>query len=432
MIVGWPVNSKVDQETIKRRHQGAHPMPSQISAEPRTKPQSIVAAVVFFVALILAPPPVEANWSFAPSIGAGLTYDDNVLMNASPIPELSVDGWALDGEVRMSYETQLTRFSLTPRLLLNRYSDNSELDSENGFLNFDYLYTGQLSRFRFRGSYSDETVRTAERSNIDFDAADPADIPTDDSGRVFGIENRQRVFLAPEWSYQTSRKSTVRLGARYVDAAYDESLLNTLVDYTESQGQASFEFDFSERNTGALSGYYRQNEFEGTDGEQTGYGLRLDFNRSLSETTRFKIGVGVDSSEDADGVDQENPIGEISIVRDLQTSRLLAAYRRTVGGSGSANLLVRDSISLNLIRDLSEKISMGFGVRAYQTQALDSDDVNFDERDYVQIRALFTWNVSRAFSVDFDYRYTFLDREDFTSDAKSNRLDLWFRYHPNR
>ena len=324
--------------------------------------------------------------------------------------EESVSGWGLEGDAEISYETQLTKFSLTPRLGLNRYDGNSALDDDWRFLILTICIRGNYRNFRFRGDYADESVRTSERSNIDFETDDPADIPADDSGRVLGIDNRQSVLLVPAWSYRTGEKSTIRLGARYLDASYDSSLLSTLRDFTEFQGQASFEYDSSERNTIGLSGYYRQNEFEGIAGKRTGYGLTLDFNRSLSETTRFRFGVGFDSTEDSAGADQSNPIGEISITRKLQTTRVLASYRRSVQGSGSAEMSVRDSISLNLTRDLSEKFSVGAGLRAYQTRALDNNAVNFDERDYVQIGGLFVWNLTRAFSVDFDYRHTYSDR----------------------
>ncbi|MDH3512218.1 MAG: hypothetical protein OER85_15305 [Gammaproteobacteria bacterium] len=407
-------------------------MSSQFSESSRSAGRTLTTAVMVFAILTLSAVPAAAQWRMTPSISAGLNYDDNIRLNTNSLLEESVSGWALEGDARISYDTQLAKFSLTPRLRLNRYDGKSELDSDDVFLDFDYIYTGQLSRFQFRGRYGDESVRTAERSNIDFQTDDPADIPADDSGRVFGTENRQRVLLAPSWSYQTGEKSTIRLGVRYLDVAYDETLLSTLRDFTESRGQASFEYESSERNTIGLSGYYRQNEFAGTAGDPTGYGLTLDFNRSLSEKTRFKLGAGFDSTEDSSGTDQSNPIGEISIIHKLQTSRVLASYQRSVQGSGSAEMSVRDSISLNLTRDLSERFSVGAGLRAYQTRALDSGATNFDERDYVQIGGLFIWKLTRAFSVDFDYRHTYSDRSTLASDASSNQATLWFRYRPIR
>ena len=391
----------------------------------------LTAAVMASMALtVLAVPAAAQQWQVAPTVSAGLNHDDNFFLDADNIAVESISGWGLEAEAKISYDTQLTKFSLTPRLGLYRYDGNSALDDDSAFLDFDYLYTGQKSNFRFRGGYADQSVRNSERSNIDFATEDPADIPADDSGRVLGIDNRQSVLLVPAWSYRTGEKSTIGLGARYLDVSYDASLLGALRDFTEFQGQTSFEYDWSERNTVGLRGYYRENEFDAVAEKRTGYGLIMDFNRSLSETTRFRLGVGFDSTEDSAGVDQSNPIAELSITRNLQTYRILAAYRRSIQGSGAGEISVRDSISLNLTRNLSEKFSIGAGLRAYQTRALDNNVVNFDERDYVQVGGLFVWNLTRAFSVDFDYRHTFSDRSSLASDASSNQVTLWFRYHP--
>jgi hypothetical protein len=405
-------------------------MSSQFSIVSQPTIRVLAIAVLIFGSLILSAAPAAAQWRITPSVSAGINYDDNIRLNNNSLFEESVGGWAIEGDAKFDYETQLTTFSVTPRLRLNRYDGSSELDSDEVFLDLDYLYTGQLSQFAFRGRYGDESIRTAERSNIDFGVDDPADIPVDDSGRVFGAENRQRILLAPRWSYQTGEKSTIRLGASYLDTAYDENLLGTLRDFTESRGQASFEYNSTQRNTVGLSGYYRKNEFQGITNTLSGYGSTLDFNRSISETTRIKLAIGFDSTEDLTGEKQTNPIGSISLVRNLQTSRLLASYRRTVTASGSGKLSVRDSVNLNYTYNFSEKFSIGTGLSAYQTRALVEDIVSFDERDYLQFRMLFSWNLTRVFAIDLDYAYTNIDRASLPSDADSNLVNLWLRYSP--
>lgn len=410
--------------------QGIDLMPSKYLPVPLVKRRTTKAATTVFGILIFMAAPTAAQWRVAPSIGAGLTYDDNFFLVDDNLSTESVNGWALGAEVRFSYDSQLTEFSLTPRLRLDKYDSDLDLDTNSAFLDFDYLYTGQLSQFQFRGSYSDETIRTGERSDIDFDVNDPDDIPSDDSGRVIGTDDRQRIFLAPNWSYRTGDRSSVRLNATYLDVTYDEVPFGFLRDYIESRIQASFEYDMSEKNTVGLSGYYRQSDFEQADSDIEGYGLHVDFQRSLSETTLLRVKMGADSTEDNTGVDRTNPIGEISVIHNLQTSQILASYRRSVQGSGAAELSVRDALSLNITRNLSEKFKVGAGIIAYQTSALDDNTVSFDERDYVQIGGLFVWRLTRALSVNFDYRYTYLDRKSSDSDASSNAMDLWFRYSP--
>jgi hypothetical protein len=92
-------------------------------------------------------------------------------------------------------------------------------------------------------------------------------------------------------------------------------------------------------------------------------------------------------------------------------------------------LNARDSINLNFTRELNERISAGLGVRAYQTTALENA-VNFDERDYLQLRAQFTWNMTQTWSLEANYRYTFSDREVLGESANSNNVTIWLNYRP--
>ena len=79
---------------------------------------------------------------------------------------------------------------------------------------------------------------------------------------------------------------------------------------------------------------------------------------------------------------------------------------------------------------MSERLAAGLGVRAYTTNALDKD-VNFNERDYAQLAAQFTWALTEKLALRTDYRYTFLDRSEADETANSNRLTLWLSYTPS-
>jgi hypothetical protein len=109
---------------------------------------------------------------------------------------------------------------------------------------------------------------------------------------------------------------------------------------------------------------------------------------------------------------------------------MLAQYRRSISGGGFGNLAARDQINVNFTRRLSELISAGLGVRAYQTNALHDAAVTFDERDYIQLRSQITWHMTRTWSVDVNYRYTFIDRSELGESANSNNVTIWVNYRP--
>jgi len=178
-----------------------------------------------------------------------------------------------------------------------------------------------------------------------------------------------------------------------------------------------------------VTGTYRQYVPESGE-KKTGAGLRAGIEGELSENVRLRVLAGFEETKGETGGSAREPVWEMSLVRQLQTIELLAQYRRTISGTGSGTVSSRDEINLYLTRELNERISAGLGVRAYTTNALEGDVENFDERDYVQLRAQFVWNLTRKWFVEADYRYTFLNRQLIGESANSNDISIWLNYRP--
>ena len=384
----------------------------------------------FGLAVVLISPSAFANWRAVPAVGAGLEYDDNINLNVNTGPDTSVNGYVLDAAVDLVNRSQVSEFKFTPRVLLSRY-DESNLDADNYFANLNYRYTGQRSTFRVWSIYGDEAVRTAEQSVVDFNVDNPDQIPEDNSGRTFGIANRKRIQFRPEWSYQAGERSLIELGIDYIDVAYDNSVALSLSDYDQLTSTAAYSYNFSPRSAFRLSGYYRKNHFDLMDRDLSGYGAALGVSHSISERSRLQINVGMDSTENDLGDNNNSAIGDISLVTDLETSRILAAYRRSVVGSGNGVLQLRDSLNLNYTHQVTERFSIGGGVSAYHATAVGDNTTNLD-RNYYQIRAMFAWHFTRKLSLELDYRYTNIDRAIEAGSAEANRANLWFRYQALR
>jgi len=124
------------------------------------------------------------------------------------------------------------------------------------------------------------------------------------------------------------------------------------------------------------------------------------------------------------------PVASLSYVRRQKTTTLLASYRRSISATGAGALGIRDSFSLNFTRSLNDRISAGIGARVYSTNAIDEDTGPLDERDFLQLRANLTWHMSRTFSLQTDYRYTFIDREVLGESSNSNQVTVWLNWTP--
>lgn len=382
---------------------------------------------------VLASPNLAlANWQTTPSIAVGGHYDDNVRLDAGfSGADESAEGYAVDAELEFRYLTQITEFSIMPRILVERYSSSSELDTTDEFLDFDLRRQGEKSRFRLRGNYSQESVRRAERLETDFDIEELIEISEDDSGIVLSDEDRQRISVMPEFAHRFTQKSLGGLRLQYVDVSYDAGTGAGLRDFTNSGINVFYEYGLTQRNALLLNAQGHRYD-PNTGADSTGYGLGVGLRRALSDRTTFEINAGIDSTEDDAGNDQENAVGDISVTHRLQTSRFLAAYRRNVAGTGFGDISVRDTLILNFTRELSERSRIGFGIRAYSRESLGGDDQSFVERDYLQFRARYEWNLTRTLYLDLDYRYTDLERSDEPGSENSNRINVWLRYRPVR
>lgn len=383
---------------------------------------------ILLAALLLSPAAALADWRISPSVGAAYEYDDNPSLYSVQAVDESAHGALLNADIDFTHRTQISELTLTPAVYVRRYNLD-ELDSNDYFFNMNYDHRGQRSRFRFRGQYADESIRTAERSDVNFDVQNPDDIPNDASGRVLATAKRQRFMVAPEWSYNVGQRTFVRLGANYRDVSYGDQIVTTLTDYSAYSVDAAFGFQKSQIDSLALVGYYRDNSYS-SDASFSGYGAGIEYARNLSEKTRFRARLGVDKSDSATSANQSNVVGEISITRQLETTQLIAAYDRAVVGDGSGVMSARDSVNFYVNHYLSQKVSLGAGVSAYRTDSLSSQTVNFNNVDYAQLRALLTWKVTRTWRIDFDYRYNYLKRNDLGTDANSNQIDIWLRYSP--
>ena len=385
-------------------------------------------AIATAIAMLATPAAQAAEWRIEPLVRAGADYDDNAILTPRTDLDSDISGYIIDLKAKFAYASETSKFFITPTLRTRDY-DKPEYDADDQFLDFRLDHDTQSSTFAFRGNYSRESVRTAERSDADLDIEDPDEIPDDDTARVASAARRQLFRLSPSWSYRMSDASSIVAALAYTDTSYDEVIGNRYTDYSDARANLSYRRVWSPRNTAILTGFYRQYESDGSD-PVDGFGFNAGFERTLSETMRIRALVGVENTETTPTETESNWVADLSLTRRLQTITMLAQYRRSISGGGSGSLNSRDQFNLNFVRQLNERASAGLGVRAYQTNALIKGNTNFDERDYVQLRAQFTWKMTPRWSVETNYRYTFSDRSSLGESANSNQVTVWLNYRP--
>jgi hypothetical protein len=295
----------------------------------------------------------------------------------------------------------------------------------------DFRHETLKGRFRLRGDYNREAVRTAERADPDFDVDDPDDIPIDETGLVLSDARRERFRIAPEWSYDITERLMIGLEGSYADVSYDESTAGFLVDYTDARVAGSLGRMFTERTRGYIGVGARKYENDIGDNEVDGVGAMIGVESEVSQTTRFQAEVGYeDTEQSATGESDANFVANVSLIRRLETITLLAQYRRDVAATGAGRVTERDTLNFTVRKQFTERVRGGLGVRAYQTKGIGEQAITLEERDFTEFRAELAVALSRAFSVEADYRYARIDRTGFEDSADGNSIILWLVYRP--
>lgn len=394
---------------------------------PRLLVRIVLSTVVFGVAL--ANSALAQDWQFEPIVKVGGVIDDNATLRIRTDEEVELTGYLLDAKADINYSSPTTSFFVQPRALLRNF-DESEFDSDDLFLRTNFRHQGTSNTIGFRVNFDRQSVRTAERSDSDLEIEDPDEITNDDTGRVLLSGTRNKWRLTPYWNYRLSSVSSIGADIDYFNARYDDIFSGLLRDYSDARLNLGYRRSLSNVTTGLITLTSRSYDSARSLDNINGYGVSAGFERTLSEKTRFKAMIGMEDTDQSGVESDPEVVGQATLIRDLETIRMFAQYRRSVNASGAGRLTVRDSLNLNFKRRLNEKISAGLGVRAYQSTGA-SGFTSIEDRNHIQFQSTFVWYLSTSFVIEADYRYTVLDRSAALGErSNSNRVGLWFVYQP--
>lgn len=399
---------------------------------PRASAALMTAAGV--VLALQMPGAAEAQqWRIQPEIRLGGEYDDNARLRANEEDIFEIDGYIVEGSAELAYETQRTLFNVIPRLRTRQYGQEEvDVDSDDQFLKLGWSHDTLKGNFGVDANYARESIRTAERADADdIDLDDPVDIPTDATGIVFTNQRRERLRIVPSWSHDITERTFFEIDYAYTDVSYDDEAFAELRDYTDQRVTASIGRELSERTRGYLGGSFRRYESD-SGNDVDGVGVAVGIESDVSQTTLFRGEIGAERTESkVTGEEDTNLVGSIGVIRRLETTRLIAQYRRNVSAGGSGRVTERDTLNFKADRRFTERVSGALGVRAYRTRALGGRQISgIEARDYAELYAEFGVALSRSFSLDAEFRHARAERDAEEGTADSNSVILWLVWRP--
>ncbi|MDQ1362619.1 MAG: hypothetical protein QG652_479 [Pseudomonadota bacterium] len=207
---------------------------------------------VFFL-LAVSSSRVLAAWSVEPSYYLRAEHNDNIYL-ATASDELAVTGGAFSPRLAVIMEEENQMFTSDIDVKFTRYSDQEELDRDEGTINLNWRRGTELSQFRVSVSYF-------SKSSLD------------QRLDVSGITDQQvdvlNTSINPSWLYQFAERWSLEFNLSYADVEYDEPGIEgydyfkvvNFLDYTNKSAGITLIHNFSEQDD--ISFTYSESRYAG-------------------------------------------------------------------------------------------------------------------------------------------------------------------------
>lgn len=379
-----------------------------------------------------------ADWTFDPKVALFGEYNDNNRLYAEPAPQISVTGASLDAQVGIKGATPTTTFRLTPRLRSTFFPGDEDEETDNQYVTLKVARKGERNNLALDADYSrvemvGDYLPGAEVREDD-QLGNPE--PGTDIGQVNGRNRQDRVYVAPEASFELMPRHAIAVRAEYLDVAYDVQELGDQQDFSSLSGQVSYQFQLS--RTGLVSVSASLGQYDPDIGETTdGYGLSANWTNRVSETSEVFVTAGTTRVESAAATtggssDWESGFAGGAGVRwQFEVTQVFFDVNRYLDPNSAGKVITRDQLRLELRRRLRPTTNLFVGVRGIKDgDAADGSD--FQARTYAVANVGFEWRMTRQFTLVGRYDYSWQEYDDAPNDASSNAVRLGVVYQPNR
>ncbi len=362
-----------------------------------------------------------AEWSLRPSLIGSAEYLDNLTLRARRNGEPD-KVWrnTLEGGARFAYRTEITEISIRPTLRLTRFPGDSQFNSEDRALNLNATHRTERSLFSLLGRYALDTTLSSS------DSADDVD---DDTDLVRSVGERVRMRIAPSWRYALSERTDLDMRVDYRAELNDN---DSSIDYSYTTLSGGVTHKLTERDELSLAlqtaRFEPRNSRDKVDTVSAVVELKHEFDPTLSASahigwadSNFRF-----STATASGADDNNALFGLGLRKELPLTSLEADFARTLEPSSSTGLIRRDQLKLSAIRQITEHVTGGLNFRYFKRRPL-TDDPAFNDREYARFDASVSYRVTREWSLDWRYRYSWQEDEG-EGTAKGNAVLLQLRW----
>lgn len=376
----------------------------------------LVCSIVLLPAI--APIAMAQDITLLPFLSLRGTYDDNV--NFSRNNEIDSYVGIISPGFKMNYESELLHFETGGRVDVLRYSEDSDLNTENYRYNLDGDYR-LAERWSVSGDFSfvkDETL----------------DSELEETGIVYRRDDRERLDAGGGISYQLSELSDLGANYSYRNTTYQERGLD---DYDSHSVGLSYNRKFN-NGLDVISVGPRFTRGNSDDGREVdGYRFTVGWTHLPSETYRLNVSLGVrytsvDYGDDRNDTNNWGGVADINLRKtgenwSVQVGFNSDAYYRP--SSGDIAQVYR--VYTNLERRILERLSMGVNGRISLAKADDNDAADDDDIWYFNVDPFLSYKLTENHSLRLAYTYQQEYDKNFKDDERRdrNRVSLTLNFN---
>lgn len=370
-----------------------------------------------------------ADTYVTPQVDLRAEYNDNFRLTPGGAGD-SVNGYIADAQALFGIATPRSDTSIRPRLRLQEYPDEDELQRWEGFLDLRSRYDWQRARLDVLGRYSRQDSYNAETPTGEFDPLAPTDPTNADTGHVLVGETRDRFLFEPEYVFDLTERWEFGLEVQYEAVRYDaDTGQTTQVDYDFLAGGGSVTWALDQRSRVGLGGYVSKYEARDDSTETEAYGVDLGYAYQWSEVIGLEIDVFYEQDDTTDFLPvpgEESTSGwggAFTGYYEGEVSKWRASVGRNFIPTGSGGKAESDLLRIQYDRDITERLSFR-GAGRYEARTSLTERGSSDDRDYARADLSLEYMLAPTWFVRGGYSYIWQDRESATDTADNNKIFL--------
>ncbi|MBW4051994.1 MAG: hypothetical protein HIU85_11115 [Proteobacteria bacterium] len=373
-----------------------------------------------------------ANWEWLPRIEAGGTYNDNYRLADSSAGKVQVYGPYIDAQLAADLLSPRSELDIVPRVVSSYYPSDSADSSTNEYLDVNGAYRGLRSHFKGAARFSDETIIDSELLPAAFPGVALGQAVSASTGRVAFHNRRELERLMPQYTYDLTQRTHLRLSGQYEHASFSHSLFQQ-VGYQDYYGKVGMSFDVTPRSALEVSGVAARFLPQVGGHDTNRYGVDLQWNTQESQVMQAYLRLGASrlQAQTTFGTVSSNGVtGGAGVEWRYQITEVVLDVMRNLSPSDAGAEVVSDEARFRILHAFRPLLSGFFAARAVRVRGSSSQvPLTIDGEDYFTGEVGLIYQITMSWRVQGTYDYIW-QRFQTSPSAASNAVTFSFVYQP--